>query len=292
MSNSVICEPVVPVTPGTLFGLPRNFLGNKYVYAVISPRAKGLILGVNFNPDGRCNFDCVYCEVNRRKLILNPPLDVGAVTTELQNTLQWVRSGAILTHPLFGRVPSALLKLKHVTLSGDGEPTLCEQFVEAVEAVAHVRARSGAFFKMALITNATGLDREAVQRGLRYFTREDEIWVKLDAGTDAYAQKINHPAVELDRVLANILLVARKHPVMVQSLFLTLHGEGPSGEEINAYIGRLAELKTAGAQIALVQIYSAARPTAQTGCGHLSLKTLSGIAKLVTERTGLVAEVF
>lgn len=292
MSASLVCEPITRVTPGTLFGLPRNFLGNRFIYAVISPRAKGLILGVNFNPDGRCNFDCCYCEVDRSKLMLNQALDIEVMAVELEKTLKWARSNAILTDPLFTRIPSSLLKLRHVTLSGDGEPTLCSGFEEAVEAVAHVRARAGEFFKLALITNATGLDSDHVQRGLRYFTKEDEIWVKLDAGTDEYARKVNHPGVHLVRVLANILFVARKRPVMVQSLFLTIDGVGPAPEEIDAYVGRLSDLKSAGAQIALVQIYSAARPTAQSGCGHLPLKTLSGIARLVSERTGLRAEVF
>ncbi len=42
------------------FDRPRDFLANRFVYAVLSPRARGLTLGVNMNPDKRCNFDCVY----------------------------------------------------------------------------------------------------------------------------------------------------------------------------------------------------------------------------------------
>ena len=79
-----------------------------------------------------------------------------------------------------------MLKLRHVTLSGDGEPTLCPNFVEAVHAVIHVRALGEfPFFKIVLITNATGLDLPQVQQGLRFFTAQDEIWAKLEAGTEA-----------------------------------------------------------------------------------------------------------
>lgn len=47
------------------FGRPREFLGNRFVYAVISQRAHGLSIGINLNPNKACNFDCAYCEVNR-----------------------------------------------------------------------------------------------------------------------------------------------------------------------------------------------------------------------------------
>ena len=55
---------------------------------------------------------------------------------------------------------------------------------------------------------------------------------------------------------------------------------------------RLKELKAAGAQIKLVQVYSAHRPPRQGNCEHLPLKTLSLIARRVREVAGLKAEVF
>ena len=47
------------------FSSPRNFLNNRFVYAVISQRARGLSIGINLTPDKKCNFNCLYCEVNR-----------------------------------------------------------------------------------------------------------------------------------------------------------------------------------------------------------------------------------
>ncbi len=48
----------------TAYGCPRDFLDNRLVYVVISPRTRGLSIGASLNPDRQCNFDCVYCEVN------------------------------------------------------------------------------------------------------------------------------------------------------------------------------------------------------------------------------------
>ncbi|HEY9171037.1 MAG TPA: radical SAM protein [Verrucomicrobiae bacterium] len=275
----------------TAFGAPRDFLDNRFVYAVISPRAMGLSVGVNMNPDKLCNFDCVYCEVHRSALSREKRLDVGVMAAELHRTLEFVRAGRLRERPWCRNLPAELLELRHVTLSGDGEPTLCPNFAEAVEAVVHVRAL-GAFFKMVLITNATELDRPQVQEGLRHFTRSDEVWAKLDGGTQAYLDQVSKVHVPLEKILANILAVGRQRPVVIQSLFPAIHGDEPPPGEIEAFAQRLLELQRGGAQISLVQIYSATRPAPRSEYGHLPLRSLSRIAQTVRQVTGLKAEVF
>jgi hypothetical protein len=51
-------------------------------------------------------------------------------------------------------------------------------------------------------------------------------------------------------------------------------------------------LKEQGAEIPMVQIYSATRPMARTGCSHLPLRDLSRIARTVRDVAGLRAEVY
>lgn len=283
--------PLLTASGETAFGSPRDFLDNRFVYAVISPRAKGLSVGVNMNPDKLCNFDCVYCEVHRDTPSRESRLDVEVMATELHKTLQRVQAGRLRERPLYRTLLPELLELRHVALSGDGEPTLCPNFDEAVEAVVHVRAL-GEFFKLVLITNATALDRPQVQEGLRHFTRSDEIWAKLDGGSQAYLDKVSKVQVPLDKVLANILAVGRQRPIVIQSLFPAIHGEQPPAGEIEAFAQRLLELVNGGAQISLVQIYSATRPAPRSEYGHLPLRCLSRIAQTVRQVTGLKAEVF
>ncbi len=276
------------------FDRPRDFLNNRFVYAVISPRARGLTLGVNMNPDKRCNFDCLYCEVDRATLPEQSALHVGVMATELQRTLAHILQGRLREHPQYQSLPDELLQLRHVALSGDGEPTLSSQFAEVVQAVVHVRALGGfPFFKIVLLTNATGLDRAQVQEILKRFTKSDEIWVKLDGGTQEYLDKVCRlKDVTLGKILSNILHLARQRPVVIQSLFPAINGEEPSAEDIEQFAHRLKELKSDGAQISLVQIYSANRPMSHAECGHLPLKTLSNIAQVVRQVSGLKAEVF
>jgi len=284
--------PYHPVPPReTAFDRPRDFLGNRFVYAVISSRARGLSLGVNVNPDKRCNFDCSYCEVDRRLQPREGRLDVEAMASELRRAIDFIQGGKLAGRPCFQSLPAELLKLRQVALSGDGEPTLAAEFVEAVQAVVRVRA-VGRFFKIVLYSNGTGLDQPHVLRGLEFLTKSDEIWIKLDGGTQPFIDKVNRPDVPLEKILGNILLVGRQRPVIIQSLFPAVHGEEPPFEEINEYALRLKELKAGGAQISMVQIYSAARPGVNAEWGHLPLRVLSQIAQAVRQTAGLRAEVF
>jgi wyosine [tRNA(Phe)-imidazoG37] synthetase (radical SAM superfamily) len=278
----------------TAFGCPRDFMDNRFVYTVVSARARGLSIGLNINPDKRCNFDCLYCEVDRSVKSQEPKLDTDVMATELHKMLSFVVQGRLRERPWYQGLPDELLQLRHVALSGDGEPTLAPNFTEAVQTVVHVRALGGfPYFKIVLLTNAAGLDLAQVQTGLKHLTKSDEIWAKLDAGTQSYLNKLARPdGIMLNKILSNILLIARQRPVVIQSLFPAINNEEPPAPEIQEYAQRLKELKQAGAQISLVQIYSAARPMFRSDCGHLSLKTLSQIAQTVRQIAGLKAEVF
>jgi len=277
----------------TAFGRPRNSLNNRFVYAVISQRARGLSIGVNLNPDKGCNFDCVYCEVDRDNAGGKKKVDIKGMSVELESLLRVVAEGRLRGFAWFRTVPSELLELKEVALSGYGEPTLCPNFAEVVGEVLRIRSheRYGAF-KIVLITNGTGLDRPAVVKAVKSLTDKDEVWIKLDAGQQEHSNRVNRSEVSLEKVLANILAMGKRRPIIIQSLFPLIDGKGPSREEIAHYVRRLGELKEAGAQIALVQVYSAHRPPHRPNCEHLPLKDLSYIARQVRRATGLRAEVF
>ena len=277
-----------------LFGKPRDFLDNRFAYLVISSRSRGLTIGLNLNPDKQCNFDCVYCEVERAVPSAVTRVDIPQMINELEQTLMFVQSGKIREHPDYQGLPEDLLELRGVLLSGDGEPTMCPLFSEVIAGVDSVRKR-GRFpwFKLVLLTNATGLDAPANQGGLELLGKtQDEVWVKLDAGTVGFMNRVNRPQATLEKVLSNILIIGRQRPIIVQSLFCGLADAEPDPAEILAYAQRLKVLREEGAMISLVQIYSANRPAARPDCKHLPLRALAQIAKTVQTVSGLRAEVF
>jgi wyosine [tRNA(Phe)-imidazoG37] synthetase (radical SAM superfamily) len=271
----------------------RNFLHHRLVYCVISQRARGLSVGVNMNPDKRCNFDCVYCEVDRREHSGSARVNITRMTRELEEMLTLARDGRMNEIPEYARTPPELLRLKEVALSGDGEPTLCPNFSEVVKAVTHLRARERfPFFKIVLITNCTALQAPDVREGIEMLTSRDAIWAKLDGGTQACVDRVNRGEVPLATILENIVALGKKRPIVIQSLFPLLDEMEPDEVEIDAYIERLRELRDRGTAIQSVQVYSAHRAAFHPGCGHLPLRALSGIARRVRVETGLEAEVF
>lgn len=279
--------------PASIFSQPRNFLGNRFVYVTISPRARGLSVGVNVNPDRKCNFDCVYCEVDRTLPVEESVFDCDIAAEELQNVLRLVHSGKLRDLPAYRALPAELLELRHLALSGDGEPTISPKFLEAVEMAVHVRALgSYPFFKIVLITNGSGLDREEVQVGLSLLTPRDEVWVKLDAGSQKTMDVVNRSEIPYEKILDNIVMTGRRRRIVIQSIFCQIDGQVPTHAQILEYALQLRDLKDRGAQISLVQIYSATRPTASSIVRHLPLKLLSDIAETVRAVAGLKAEPF
>jgi wyosine [tRNA(Phe)-imidazoG37] synthetase (radical SAM superfamily) len=282
-----------PATHGFGPEWPHELLDNRYVYAVISQRARGLLVGVNFNPEKYCNFDCVYCEVKRGEAERETPVDINVLGAELANMLDLARENGLSRLPRFHKLPAELLQLKVIAISGDGEPTLSPNFDQAVEAVLRVRSQQSHFLKIVLVSNASGLFQPHVQRGWKQLAKEDEIWLKLEAGTPKYLKRVNQPReITLQKIMANILQIGRERPIVIQSLFPMLDGVEPETGEIDCYILRLQELIAGGAQISAVQVYSAHRPAQNPRCRHLALNSLSAIARRVREQTRLPAEVF
>ncbi len=278
-------------------GCPRFYLGSsRLVYAVLSSRARGLSIGVNLNPDQYCNFDCCYCEVSRqaaRKPTGPAAVNAQAVAAELTDALAQVNTGVLLRHAPFAALSKENLRLAHVAISGDGEPTLCPNFSEAVECIVHLRAAGIApYFKLVLLTNGTAFDQAGVRAGLKLFTRSDEIWVKLDVGTKAALERINRTSVPFERILRNITELGKVRPVVIQSMFVEVDGALPERSDLMEYGRRLLQLKQSGVKISVVQVYSATRPHHTKMCRHLSLRVLSDVASAVHQMTGLRVEVF
>ncbi len=268
----------------------RTFEDNLYVYAVVSRRSKGVSIGVNLNPDKVCNFDCVYCQVDRKSPPTVRDVDVPRLVDELKDMLEMVRSGELFKVPRFRDTPQSLRRLNDIAFSGDGEPTTCAEFLEVVEAAAAQRQGDE---KLVLITNATRFHVPRVQQALRVLDDNNgEIWAKLDAGTEAYYHEIERTTISFQRVLENIRDAALLRPIVIQAMFLRLRGEPPSEAEREAFCERLNEILAAGGAIQLVQVYTVARVPAEDYVAPLKDAEVDAISELVRRRTGLAAEAY
>ena len=267
----------------------RLFETNRFVYPVLSRRAGGISVGVNLNPDKVCNFDCIYCQVDRVRQSETRFVQTGALLEELDRTLSLVNSGDIYRTEKFRDTPAAMRRLCDVAFSGDGEPTTYKNFDRLMADCAEVKRRHGLpGVKMVLITNASMLHREHVRRGLEILdANAGEIWAKLEAGTQEYYQTVERTPIPLRRVLENITAAARVRPLVIQALFMRIHGEPPPIQEQRAFCDRLVEIVAAGGRLKLVQIYTVARPPAESFVAPLTSAEVDALADLVRRRTGL-----
>ena len=271
---------------------PRTFRENTYVYPVLSRRSGGISVGINLNPDKACNFDCIYCQVDRS--IKPQELFVGLpkLLAELRTVLSGLKSGgALWAEPEFRPLPAEKQRVADIAFSGDGEPTTFRNFSEVVEGCTAIKEELGFNdANVVLITNATGLDRPEVRRGLEFLDQHrGEIWAKLDAGTPDYFTLIDKTEFPFQKVLDNIARTARERPVVIQSCFMRVNGAGPSSAEISAFVARLNGIVASGGRISRVQVYTVARPPAFSIVSSLTDVEVDAIAERVKSEAHLPA---
>jgi wyosine [tRNA(Phe)-imidazoG37] synthetase (radical SAM superfamily) len=261
----------------------RSWYAFDYCYPVISRRSKGVSLGVNLNPNKLCNFNCVYCEVDR----ISPPrrsdVDLDQLEQEMAALMDLVLSGELYQVSPFDSARPEQRRLNDIAFSGDGEPTMAKEFAECVARLAKLKETKGLRdCKLVLISDATLLQAPGVIKGLELLmAHQGEVWAKLDGGTEAHYREINRSRVPLEKILANLLATARRWPITIQTLFLEWEGQGPSEGEVDAYIERLRHILVSGGQLAGIQLYTVARATPEPEARPLRDALLDAVAAKV-----------
>ncbi len=261
---------------------------------MLSRRAGGVSIGVNLNPDKICNFDCIYCQVNRTRQSETRFVETDALLRELEDALSLAITGRLYEFGKFRDTPSHLRQLRDIAFSGDGEPTTYRNFDEIVESCAALKQRLGlSDVQMTLITNASMFHRPHVQRGLAILdANQGEIWAKLDAGSEEYFRQVDRTLIPFRRIIENLTQAAQVRPIVIQALFMRIAGESPPVAELEAFCDRLNEILAAGGRIKLVQVYTVARRPAESYVTSLETAEVDAIAAFVRRRTGLSVATF
>jgi wyosine [tRNA(Phe)-imidazoG37] synthetase (radical SAM superfamily) len=258
----------------------RRFAESKFVYPVLSRRSGGISLGVNLNPDKVCNFDCIYCQVDRTTTSDTLFVELPQLLNELDYFLDLVTSGELYETEKFSHTPPQLRRLNDIAFSGDGEPTTHRNFDEVIAAVAALKQKHN-------------LPQVKLLRGLELLDQNNgEIWAKLEAGTAEYFKKIDRTTIHFEQILQNITAAAKIRPLVIQSLFMRVAGDPPPAAEIEAFCDRLNEISGAGGQLSLIQIYTVARKPTESYVTPLTDAEVDAIVNRVQARTGLQAAAF
>ena len=274
-----------------------SFQNLRYVYPVVSRRARGVSVGIDLSPTKFCNFRCVYCQVERDEKdesLGDHRLDLDALRTEILTVSHMARSGKLFEQERFAKVPMERRVLRDFAFSGNGEPTLAPQFPEAVETVASARETLGdESIKLVLITNATRLREPRVVEALDSMVESNgEIWAKLDAGDEARFLRVDRSRVPFETILDNVLFAGRRWGVKIQTSAFVWQGVKPTLAETEAYCARLNAIVDAGARVAEIQLYTVARKPAEFGAKALSDDEMDALGALIHEKTSLPVATF
>lgn len=247
----------------------RDAAGLTYVYPVLSRRAGGLSVGVNFNINNACNWRCIYCQVPDLSLGAPPPIDFQLLEKELRLFLNDVLQGDFFDR--FQVDPNNRV-IKDIAISGNGEPTSVKDFDKAVDMIGTIATEVGVLPRshFVLITNGSLIHQAKVQSGLerlKYYG--GEVWFKFDSATEAGREQINHAAQSVDAARRNLLLSAKLCPTKIQTCLVDYQGLGLTDLEKTAYLQFFTDIKKSRVSIDTIMLYSIARPSMQPEAAYL-----------------------
>lgn len=261
----------------------RDVAGLKYVYPVLSRRAGGLSIGINFNTDNACNWRCVYCQVPDLVRGRAPEMDFELLEDELRFFLDYVLMGTFYDD---FNVPQQHRVIKDIAISGNGEPTSLKQFDKAISLIAHIATQMHVLPKsdFVLITNGSLMHLRNVQLGLKIFSiYHGQIWFKLDSATEEGRKKINDTKQSNAKTLENLKISSSLCETSLQSCLIKYLDKGESMREWVAYLQLLKEMKREHIKITKIMLYTIARPSLQPEAGQVKKVSEKRLKELADE---------
>lgn len=244
-----------------------TFLFDKIIFGPVNSRRLGLSLGINLlTPSSKhCNFDCIYCECGWNAEHPAGHFNMAiSVTTRLEKKLAEMAKQ--------GRLPD------YITFAGNGEPTMHPEFETIIDQTIAIRDTLAPKTKIAVLSNATMIDRVAVRQALM---KVDRNILKLDSAIESTQKLINQP--NNFRPIEQQIELLKKFDgkLVIQTMFLA--GEynnqkfdNTTPDEIQAWIEALEKIKPRE-----VMIYSIDRDTPAGNLRKIDKPTLEKIAAQV-----------
>jgi len=179
------------------------------VYGPVRSRRLGRSLGINLTPAHLklCSFNCSYCQYGWSDHAR------GAATPTFEH---WP-SPATVAKAVSAALKSIAAQGEHIerlTLAGHGEPTMHPKFKDVVAALRKVRDQLAPGVPLAVLSNASTLERADVREALAEL---DERYMKLDAGDTATLRSVNGATLSIEQLVAGL----KKVPgIVIQSMFV------------------------------------------------------------------------
>lgn len=246
-----------------------TFLFDSIIIGPIRSRRLGTSLGVNLlAPDSKlCNFNCIYCECGwngaHGKGAFNP---YEKVIPRLEAKLKEMAADS--------KLPDV------ITFAGNGEPTMHPDFDRIIDATLNLRNRYAPGTKVAVLSNATMIDRETVRKAL---LKVDRNILKFDSAIDSTMRHINQP--QSNRTVEQIIELLQQFQgrLVVQTMFLRGDYGGhridnTTPEEVEAYLDAIRQIHPSE-----VMLYTIDRNTPADDLRKVPYEEMEAIASRIRE---------
>jgi wyosine [tRNA(Phe)-imidazoG37] synthetase (radical SAM superfamily) len=191
---------------------------NSVIFGPVFSRRFGFSLGVDLSVDlKQCNFDCLYCELDKAKPILQQKsiVSVLEVISQIEKTLL--------------ELSKKNQKIDVLTITANGEPTLYPYLDELILNINKLKDKFS--FKTLILSNAGKINEEKIQNTLLKF---DKVKLSLDTLDDKLFKKLDRPDknIKLENIKLGILEFAKKtdKEFFLETLFV--HNLNDTKEEI------------------------------------------------------------
>lgn len=246
-----------------------TFLFDSIIVGPLRSRRLGISLGINLlSPAAKlCNFNCIYCECGwngeHGHGAFNP---AGLVVSSLEERLKQMAQG--------GELPDV------ITFAGNGEPTMHPDFESIIDSTIALRDRYAPATSIAVLSNATMIDRESVRAALG---RVDRNILKFDSAIDETVELIDQPQRQrtVEHTIELLKLFGGK--LVIQTMLLRGEYNGhrvdnTTPREVEAWLAAIREIAPSE-----VMLYTIDRDTPASGLEKVSVEDMKAIARRVEE---------
>lgn len=238
----------------------RDVVGLTYIYPVVSRRAGGVSLGINLNPNNKCNWQCIYCQVPDLQRGVAPVIDLKLLEDELDGFLHELLFGSYMQE----HVPEVCRTLCDLAISGNGEPTTCPNFDQVVDLIVRLMEKYELTIPLRLITNGSSVHKQHVLSALHLMEKKHgEVWFKVDAIGESMTKRMNGVSLSADWQMKQLQLTAEACPTWLQTCVLKQQEENETFAD--EYLSWLKSVLHRGIKIKGVLLYGLARPSLQEG---------------------------
>jgi wyosine [tRNA(Phe)-imidazoG37] synthetase (radical SAM superfamily) len=248
-------------------------LQDSVCYGPVKSRRLGSSLGINILPLSYklCSSDCIYCQYGR--------------TLDSHPTEKIKRAEELLPkiESDLGLLAKQNVRIDAITLSGNGEPTLHPDLTEIIRGLKVIRDRYFPKATLGILSDSTQVHRPEISSALKEL---DVRYMKLDAGDQETWRRINNPLGDVD--WQRMIEALKSLPdIILQSMFMHGSCDNTGPAQIERWIETVNYIRPKS-----VHVYSIDRAPAETSIHKVGRDSLERIAGLLTDKTGIPAQVY